>query len=682
MLEFLNPLYLFGLSAAALPLLIHFFNKRKARIEKISSIQFLKRIENKNIRNVKLREYLLLLLRILIILLIVLSFSEPVVKTEAEKSSIGQKTTCFILIDPTYSLQYLLEEGSPARQRMISETEYLVNRFQAKGNVFLLIPGKKGLRSMAVTTDKKWQQVLYQLPWDDSRFEPRDIDNYIREFLSNVPSVNNYLFVLSDFQKRNNLNWLQTLPENLQTWLIPFPVAARKNTGITGLQLLSKILAPGYPMEIELQVQNYSERIDQDSRFFVKINDRVVLQKRMSLASGETNVVPVSFMMETAGWKRGEVILQSDELEADNHFYFTFFVPRQPRILVSSSGRTQLWDNIFRPLTDEGKAAIKVIPENELLSVDLETYDLVLMHSRFDLSDNEFRKIQQYSGNGKNLLIVPDFPVEESGLKQLLVSTELGRLKNIVTASDSAARLSVSGFQIEGFSQMPEPLAEQQVDFFHYMVLENDKNSRNLLSFQNGWPFLIADEPVYSLTADILPGSSDFTLKAVFLPFIYDLVLYLANPEFHTPRYYVNYEEAFWEMVLEKSRHHNLEIMGPRNKTYRIHAASFNATGELKEKSGLVLDPGFYQLKTDAGDPVPVSINPDLAESAWQSYSGNDLESLPVEGIISLNELPEMGERLNPLWELWIYLLILAVVLMVIEMVLSSKFKLLRQVQK
>ena len=66
---FANPLMLWGLAGASLPILIHLLNRRKFREERWAAMRFLLAAIRKNQRRVRIEQWLLLAIRTLIILL-------------------------------------------------------------------------------------------------------------------------------------------------------------------------------------------------------------------------------------------------------------------------------------------------------------------------------------------------------------------------------------------------------------------------------------------------------------------------------------------------------------------------------------------------------------------------------------------------------------------------------------
>jgi len=104
MFNFLNPIILFVAGAAVLfPLLIHIFNRQKVKKILFSSLLFLRSLEKTRMRRVKIKEYLLLIIRSLIILLVVAAFARPAIRGSfASKVGAHAKTSLVLLLDIPY----------------------------------------------------------------------------------------------------------------------------------------------------------------------------------------------------------------------------------------------------------------------------------------------------------------------------------------------------------------------------------------------------------------------------------------------------------------------------------------------------------------------------------------------------------------------------------------------------
>src|SRR5205085_4313480 len=79
-MSFLNPLFLFGLAAAAIPVIIHLFTRRRPKEVWFPSLEFLNEVNQSEIRRLKLKQWLLLLLRALALAALALAMSRPALK--------------------------------------------------------------------------------------------------------------------------------------------------------------------------------------------------------------------------------------------------------------------------------------------------------------------------------------------------------------------------------------------------------------------------------------------------------------------------------------------------------------------------------------------------------------------------------------------------------------------------
>jgi hypothetical protein len=92
---FLNPAILFGLLAASIPVLIHLLNLRKLKKIEFSTLAFLKELQKNKIRKVKIKQWLLLALRVLVILFLVTAFARPTLKGIAIGGTLRKDNCCF-----------------------------------------------------------------------------------------------------------------------------------------------------------------------------------------------------------------------------------------------------------------------------------------------------------------------------------------------------------------------------------------------------------------------------------------------------------------------------------------------------------------------------------------------------------------------------------------------------------
>src|SRR5438093_4738541 len=101
MLSFLSPLFLFGAAAAAVPVVLHFLNKQPEARVKFSAVKLLREAPVEHTQRRRLRQLLLLALRVTALLLLALAFARPFFATGAAVAPSG---VTIVALDTSYSM--------------------------------------------------------------------------------------------------------------------------------------------------------------------------------------------------------------------------------------------------------------------------------------------------------------------------------------------------------------------------------------------------------------------------------------------------------------------------------------------------------------------------------------------------------------------------------------------------
>ena len=106
-MSFLTPLFLVGLGAIAVPVIIHLIQKERKNVVAFPSLMFLRRIPYQSVNRRRIRNWPLLLLRLAALSLIVLAFARPFLRRETlAAAAAGGAREVVILIDRSYSMGF------------------------------------------------------------------------------------------------------------------------------------------------------------------------------------------------------------------------------------------------------------------------------------------------------------------------------------------------------------------------------------------------------------------------------------------------------------------------------------------------------------------------------------------------------------------------------------------------
>src|SRR5512139_712911 len=99
----LAPLFLLGLAALAIPVLVHLIQREKKQVVAFPSLMFVRKIPYQSVQRRRIRHWLLLALRLAALALIVAAFARPFVRGGAPLAAAGAKDV-IILLDRSYSM--------------------------------------------------------------------------------------------------------------------------------------------------------------------------------------------------------------------------------------------------------------------------------------------------------------------------------------------------------------------------------------------------------------------------------------------------------------------------------------------------------------------------------------------------------------------------------------------------
>ena len=199
---FLNPAVLFGFLAASIPIIIHLLNLRKLKKIEFSSLAFLKELQKNKIKKVKIKQWILLVLRTLIIIFLVFSFSRPTIKSTAiGGTNSAAKTTAVIIVDNTFSMSVITDKGSYLNKAKKIALN-LLNKLQEGDEAVIIATGSLTSNVSLSTNLIKLKSRLndLQLSYVSAPLHKSVIQ--AANVISKSDNFNKEIYILSDFQSK------------------------------------------------------------------------------------------------------------------------------------------------------------------------------------------------------------------------------------------------------------------------------------------------------------------------------------------------------------------------------------------------------------------------------------------------------------------------------------------------
>lgn len=717
-MTFLTPFALFGLIAATIPILLHFFNLRKLRTIEFSTLSFLKELQKTKIRRLKLRQLLLLVLRVLLIILIVLTFARPTLKGSLPGSVAERaKTTAVIILDDSPSMNAVDEKGELLSQAKNAATA-IVNLLKDGDEVFLVklsdVPTNH--ISEIPPVQHNLRAVRNEIDNIKSSFIHRKIEEafrYSAKLLSASRNFNKEVYILSDFQT-GSFEYSEdqrTIPEvsfspATQFFLIPFGQRELKNVAIEAIQVPNAIFEVNKPFIIKTKIANYGPVEVRNHIVSIFQDGSRVAQKGIDIAPGQSTDVEFTIVPKHTGYLEGMIELEDDDLEFDNRRYFTVRIPDEIKLLVVGNQQDLHYIRLaLATRLSDSSTALRMTETtwDRFSTSQIQNADVIIFSNPHELIPDLVSSCRMYLQNGGGLLLFPGVQsMNESfntTIAQPLGISTLATHEQIVKQlqnTNSFVEFDKIDYRHPIFSGMFDIIDASQPSSSreNKRTLESPRvntvlhfipspHSQVIMTLTNGYPFLIEERigNGHILIVSVAANTtwSDLPLKGFFVPLVHRCVAYLAQPS--TPHTALTVGEEI-ETNIYNIPPTQLTIMKPGGIAVLINSIPVG-NKKIVRFAGTDL-PGIYLLKVQSKIYDKYSVNVLADESKTTPVTASQRERLLKRLGIALSSMhiitqPQniqhiiMETRLGT--ELWRYFLIAALFIAILEMFIARESK-------
>ncbi len=625
-LSFLNSSILFLSSALVIPIIIYLFAKKKPRKLIFSSIRFIKAGQQQKKKKIQIKNLLLLLIRIMIILFTILAISRPVVKTPLIKAdSKHPKTAIVIIVDNSYSMNYLVDT-----QTQLDKAKEIVLKInsllEAEDNTLLM------------TLDESWNELHSHLGWGSfsenliknikitpSNADFREIYQTAERELTASHFLNKEIYFITDEQRAE-------LPQKIEipTFIIPTSKMQEfQNISCQKARLVNNIVNKELREEIEFELVNHSKKYKQDVVYQLFLDGNTIAEKVTDLQPSQRKKLSFQLDLTKIGWHSGYVNVKNERLLFDNRSYFSFYHDPEPKIAILS-------DREKIPLVLE--TLLEIYTENSrILQTDninydvLKKYDNIIIYDKFELSE----KIE---------FILDEFYQEEKGVIFLTTENLSPSWQNYLAKKFSTNfqqySKSVSNLDfVNRFHPVTQLLKEQTS--LQIADLWQVESSANILLQAEKFPLAIEKNRWILWLFDVNSKKTAFTVSTAFPVFAYNCLRFTGS------------ENSFSYHLGDKLQLSSEQLILPNEKTINVQKKSY-----FPEQSGLF---------EEAGKIYAVNLN-------YQESEFNQIQKSEKKNLFWLDENWQeniLQSRYG--FELWKYLVLAAILLLLLEMFIIKK---------
>jgi hypothetical protein len=418
-MNFLNPLILFGLAAAAIPILLHIFNLRKLKKVEFSTLRFLEELQKTKIRRLKLKQWLLLILRTLLVIFAVLAFARPTIEGTLPFFESYANTSSVIILDNSFSIDVSDENGSRLNQAK-KASENILSQMK-DGDETVLLTNNELTNRNDFTRDKN--VLLDEIRETGLSFNKFNLNDKIRiaqTKLIDAKNLNKEIYIISDAQPNifelpgDSVKMSQA--EDM-AYFAAFAAESKAeilNISIDSVNVLSTIFQKGKITECEAFITNHSDNDFRGLVLSLSFDGNRVAQRSFDISAGESVTINIAAVPQTSGPVKAILELEGDAFEPDNSRHFGFIIPPARRIaLITENNSNRFLLTALRAFAeDDDEYYIDDFTPDEFPSVDINNYGALIIAS--GLREADFSRLSAYLNTGGSIFITSYDEIKQS----------------------------------------------------------------------------------------------------------------------------------------------------------------------------------------------------------------------------------------------------------------------------
>jgi aerotolerance regulator-like protein/VWA domain-containing protein len=672
-MSFLSPLFFLGLAAIAVPVLVHLIQRERKRVIEFPSLMFVRRIPYQSVRRRRIRHWFLLLMRAAAMALIVAAFARPFFPQGAAAAAAASgDREVVLLIDQSASMGYG-NHWQQARDRAVEAIRSLGSNDKAT----IVLFGRNAEEQVRATGDRGRLEAAVnaaRVTSGATRYGPAL--KLAESILTRSTLPRREAILISDFQ-RAGWSGAEDVHFGEGMTLKPVSIATDKtaNLSVPSVTFARASFSGQERITVTAGVTNRSADAATAVPVSLEVEGHELEKKTLTVGPNSSGSVAFNQFTLAEPVVRGVVRAGSDVLPADNAFHFVLTPSPAVSVLIIDSGdRNNASFYLSRALGIGNAPAfqVDVLPAARVTPTAIDAHAVVILNDVMVPPGVAGGVLKRFVERGGGLLVVfgerSAWPASEADL----LPGKLG-----ATVDRTSGRGGTLGYVDYSHPVFEIFKAPRSGDFtaapiLRYRALETRPDDRVLARFDDG-AVAAAERRVgtgrvvaWSTTLD--NSWNSFALKPVYLPFVHQLVRYLARYE----------QPASWRTVgqvvdlstLLKSRADRV-VVTPADERIRIPASEAGLL-ELNEQ-------GTYEIRSGAGTttrPDRIAVNLDPAESDLTPMDPQELvaavtgraaaassQTAPAEITV------EEAERRQALW--W-YLLVAGLLLLAAEMAVSN----------
>lgn len=529
--------------AVAVPVVIHLLFRQRTRTVPIGSVRFLHQVVREHRRRRRVRQWLLLALRMLAVLLLALLFARPYWDESYRR---GFEQEVVLLVDRSASMEAKNGRGETSFQRALATLRDELSRLDENVVVHVALFDTAEVHEIAIeklsgaATSEAATDFGLTLAW-------------ARDVLAASHRSARRIILISDLQ-RSGLprSPLEHLPDNVELQLHDVGETLARNVAVESAEAVHTEIRPDTKVRVRVVVRNYGPLPARQLPVRCEVEGpagKLVATQQIDVAGHGSAVVELPLEISQDGLYRGSVaVTVEDTLAIDNQRWIAFEARHPDRVLLidGQEGRsifaneTYFLETALRLRTEESGGQTRSF-ESERIAWEsgegfprLDGYRAIVLANVRRLSAIDGQRMDEYVRGGGSLLIMAGEQVTPDSLAPL---QDRSLLPGKIATTPIAGRLRVDQWDTKHSALAcfadPQQGDLRRVEFTKLLPLESPVDECRVL-LQTGEHIAAAERAVgrgrclyFGSTAD--RDWTDLPRTPMYVPLVRQLLAYLTD---------------------------------------------------------------------------------------------------------------------------------------------------------
>ncbi|CUT03487.1 hypothetical protein, partial [Candidatus Kryptobacter tengchongensis] len=392
---------------------------------------------------------------------------------------------------------------------------------------------------------------------------------------------------------------------------------------------------------------------------------------------------------ELSGFVDGFVEIEDDNFNFDNRRYFSLFIPGEIRILLAGDeGDIKFLKLALSTVHEIYKRSffkINQVSLQTLSSVDFSNFDVVFLVKPIQIDRATSGRLKNFVSNGGALVLFMGSNANLQVLNQNFNSIfNIPEFEGIARQKMLFSKIDITHPIFEGvFTEKPKKFDSPEIR--EYVKFKTNYGFTSIIELADGSPFLIEKNEgsgkILIFTTEPTDRASDLPYKGIFIPLIFQSILYITTPSGLKTEYSIgdtaevriDFMRKFYGQILK-----DLKLLRPDGSDF-----AFELSGGNFLKINQATIPGIYAISGGNRNAVlKLAFNPPYEEFKYKKVNEEEIISFLNRVGIKQYKMVEHSDgikvreeilRARYGVELWKVFLVLSIFMFLAESLISRK---------